>query len=74
MTANNIHRGGGGTLGPADMQVDIVPGTDVLRDAEDRHLKHGRRSDTMYGLSPVQLRCVVFETDIVQSHSTAFEQ
>ncbi|KNG88920.1 hypothetical protein ANOM_002592 [Aspergillus nomiae NRRL 13137] len=47
MTANNIHRGGGGTLGPADMQVDIVPGTDVLRDAEDRHLKHGRRNDTV---------------------------
>ncbi|KAB8226168.1 major facilitator superfamily domain-containing protein [Aspergillus novoparasiticus] len=31
----------------ADTQIDIVPGTDVLRDAEDRNLKHGKRSDTV---------------------------
>lgn len=57
MVINNIHCSGDGAMAVADMQVDIDPGTNVLRDAEDRLLKHGRGSDTAYGLSPVQMRC-----------------
>ncbi|KAB8202665.1 major facilitator superfamily domain-containing protein [Aspergillus parasiticus] len=36
----------------ADTHIDIVPGTDVLRDAEDRNLKHRKRSDTVLSPQP----------------------
>ncbi|KAE8133529.1 major facilitator superfamily domain-containing protein [Aspergillus pseudotamarii] len=47
MATNNIHCSGDGTTAVVNMQVDIVPEADVLRDAEDRHLKHGRGTDTV---------------------------
>ncbi|KAE8336823.1 hypothetical protein BDV24DRAFT_178109 [Aspergillus arachidicola] len=31
----------------ADTQIDIAPGTDVLHDVEDRHLKYGKGNDTV---------------------------
>ncbi|KAK6828968.1 hypothetical protein RU639_003272 [Aspergillus parasiticus] len=47
MATNSIQRSGDGIMAVADTQIDIVPGTDVLRDVEDRHLEHGKGSDTV---------------------------
>ncbi|KAJ5101266.1 transmembrane transporter [Penicillium alfredii] len=36
-----------------DSSVDVIPGTDVMRDADDAHLKHWKGSDTRGKLRPI---------------------
>ncbi|PIG82246.1 hypothetical protein AARAC_000233 [Aspergillus arachidicola] len=47
MATNSIQRSGDGIMAVADTQIDIAPGTDVLHDVEDRHLKYGKGNDTV---------------------------
>jgi hypothetical protein len=39
---SNVRNGAGGLA-----EVDIVPGTDVMLDEGDVHLKHGKGNDTV---------------------------